>query len=164
MNRATLPKAPPLPGFVVEDPPRTTVREFSDVRLKADRMYRTIAILSKEGDRPCLALTIFDGGKPTTRVLFHAGAELAPMIEAIRIVRDPAFRGGVKACGSFPIGRGAVITVSAQAPLGKRPGVLVVHSRSDGTQLGNGTSIFGDELVALEAACSALLAMTGETR
>ncbi len=157
MNRATLPKAPPLPGFIVEAPPRTNVREFSDVRLKAERMRRIIAILSKEGDRPCVAITIFDGGKPTSRFLFHAGDELTPLLEAIRVVRDPGFREGLKACGSFPMSHGARVTVSAQAPIGKLPAVLIVHSRDDGKQLGNGTSIFGAELDALDAACSALL-------
>ena len=127
-------------------------------------MRRTIAILSKEGDRPCVAITIFDGGKPTSRFLFHAGDELTPLLEAIRIVRDPAFRRGTKACGSLPVSRGARVNVSAQAPAGKLPGVWIVHSRDDGEQLGSGTSIYGEELDALEAACTALVAMTGETR
>ena len=83
--------------------PRTSVEQFSARRL-ANGDVRTIAVLSRAGDRPVLGVTIFRRGAVLTKVLFFEGGELDAVDSAIRRARDPHLSAGRHDAGDLPIG------------------------------------------------------------
>lgn len=132
----------------------THVRKFSYVRLQSGGA-RTIAVLSRPGDAPALAVSRFRDGQLVTRILFHVGLELDVLRAAIAYAENPELPGAVKA-GSMPHGTELCVWVRAV-----EPGVIGVgRVHADGRRLGSVTYLKGDEFVALKLAVSHIRRMT----
>jgi hypothetical protein len=139
--------------------PPLSVREFSDVVLRCGHR-RQITIVYRAGDRPGLSIARFDAnekpiGKPT---IFRVGRELSVLQTAIRMARDPSLRGRMDA-GILPH-RETLLYVWAVATDGKPPAVCFGRHKMSGVCIGGQTSIYGDELAALERAARALQRMS----
>jgi hypothetical protein len=136
------------------------VHEFSRVDLFSGR--RTIAVLSRPGDQPVLAITFWRPGErtATARLLLHHGAAPTVAVEAaVRVARNPNFTEGRRHTGSCPI-HDVFLSVSASRIHGTDhrapPCVLIGWTRADGTPQGRPMALKGLELDALEAALATL--------
>jgi hypothetical protein len=139
------------------------VREFSRVRL-AGTERRTIAILSREGDRPALAIARWEGQRQTGRILIRR-PELAALEDALRWARDP-FLAGRHGTGAIDYGGGLRCLVWAHRDdaRGRAPAVVLATVRDDGSHVGRPTTIGGAELDGLALAATAFRALVSPDR
>jgi hypothetical protein len=129
------------------------VHEFSSVALR-NGDARTIAVLSRPGDRPAVALSRFRAGQALTRALFHE-FELAPLERALELVRDRDFV-GTEVTGKIPNGPELILTVKVHATGTERYIAIGRQRAADGTHVGRATELRGLEIDALGAAIDEL--------
>jgi hypothetical protein len=131
--------------------PAVAVREFSRVPLRCGH-ERQIAILSRAGDQPALAITCFvANGEQIARTIFRGPHEVEVLSAAIRLARGPSLRGRANA-GILHHGANVRLHVWACANTGKPAAVCFARRTADGCHIGGPTALDGDELDALEQA------------
>lgn len=136
---------------------RTTVRELFATDLLSG-LSQTLALLSRPGDRPALALTRFRAGRVETRVLFHV-TDLEPIDRALALVAEPAFV-GVQSAGRLPTGE-IFVEVFAMSDSVHGPTVAIGRVKRDGTPLGDKTYLNRHRLEALRVGVAELKRLTG---
>ena len=135
---------------------RSEHRVFSSVALQAGGCKRTIVFLSREGDSPCvlISLALPDGRVTRLRIGLGAEAELCTRtVKLARSARELSFE-----VGKIVLGDGAYYLVSARSQ-GGTPGFSYRLVAADGTARGKPKTLWADEFTALEAA---LLTLTGK--
>jgi hypothetical protein len=126
----------------------SVVKVFGRTRLQ-NGDTRTVAVLSRRNDSPCLALACWRGREIVARLFVHL-PRIPAVLRAVELARDPSFSGFQTTSEQPPSARGTSIRIAARAR--EERSVMVALFCGDVRVSGTAHFHLGGELDDLESA------------